>query len=112
MKPYYFDGITLPVFMDWDMMGAFIKTKTGNKYVMPGQWIAADGDLYRIILPDEVTNLNLNIMPTEQGGMRQMTKEEIDSFVATKSPPPDRELTFGEKLVGLNFNPSNDDNNE
>jgi len=35
------------------------------------------------------------------------SKQEAES--KSKSTVPDRQLTFGEKLVGLNFNPANDD---
>ncbi len=85
MKPYYFDGIHLPDFMDWDMMGAFVKTKTGNQYLYPGQWVVADDDVYRIMSTNEVTNLNLKNMSTAE--------------------PNVQELSFGQKAVGITFNP-------
>lgn len=33
----------------------------------------------------------------------------IDPTMGSQDNPQTRELTFGEKLVGLNFNPANDD---
>ena len=35
--------------------------------------------------------------------------ENASGFVLDESPSVVREMTFGEKLVGLTFNPSNDD---
>lgn len=38
-----------------------------------------------------------------------MTIEDSKQEAESKSTVADRQLTFGEKLVGLNFNPANDD---
>lgn len=42
------------------------------------------------------------------GELTQGTPTEIGEPQGDTNPPQ-RQLTFGEKLVGLNFNPSNDD---
>jgi len=61
--PYLFDGVNLPSFMDFDMMGAFIKTKTGNQFLWPNTWIDKDGEnLYRTLSKEEVSTLKLNKM--------------------------------------------------
>lgn len=45
-------------------------------------------------------------MPTEQQGFASSTISDIDpNQLKTKAAPA---LTFGEKLVGISFNPSND----
>lgn len=49
-------------------------------------------------------------MPTQQGGMREFSKEEMDDILKAKSEPlgapsTPRELTFGERAVGITFNP-------
>lgn len=49
-------------------------------------------------------------MPTEQRGFSQPIMGDIPDFSKIKYRPddPEKPMTFGEKLVGLTFNPSGD----
>lgn len=47
-------------------------------------------------------------MPTEREGFNSPGGNKISDIDQVKSEPK-RQMTFGEKLVGLTFNPSNDD---
>jgi hypothetical protein len=60
-----FDNRTLLPGMDWDMMGAFVKTESGNKYVYPWDWVLKDNQtgLFIVVNDEEyqreyVTNKN------------------------------------------------------
>jgi hypothetical protein len=51
-------------------------------------------------------------MPTDNGWGQPAENRELaakfDELKSQKEPPPQRELSFGQKLVGLTFNPSGD----
>lgn len=49
-------------------------------------------------------------MPTEQNDFSSLAENrDVSEVNQLKSAPPQSELSFGGKLVGLSFNPSNDD---
>lgn len=53
--------------------------------------------------------LAINVMGLEQGGFSALSENlDIKELSAEKSAPT-KPMTFGEKLVGLTFNPSGDD---
>lgn len=96
-----FDNKTLLPGMEWDMMGAFVKTEAGNKYVYPWDWVLKDNQtgLFVVIKDKEYQEKYVT------NKINNMSDQNLSAEAPTSERPP---LTFGQKLAGVSFNPSND----
>lgn len=79
MKAQQFNGTHLLPMMDFDMGGAFVKTRNGNQFLWPGEWIVPDGDFFAVLKENPCNQLKQKNMPT-----------------------------LGESRVRTTFNPAND----
>lgn len=94
IEAFRFDGKNLLKGMDWDMGGAFVKNKNGfTQYVLPGHYIIKEDDAGHFYVKDGEDFLKeFELLTTNNTSMKDVTSNQ-------------KELTFGEKSVGIQFNP-------
>lgn len=93
-----FDNIRLLKGMEWDMGGAFIRLPPHGRvqYVWPGEWVIPAGDGHYYTMSDK-----------DFKNTYEPVINKINYTMDTTNEAPKRELTFGEKAVGITLNPSN-----